>query len=112
MAARAGYRAPKPEKGDDVAQTPEKGKAGNKTDFKGWPKDVLRHCFGSYHLAKWNSAGTTAEYMGHRDSKMLYKHYREVIKNAGDIELFWALNPDQLRGDDTKKITRGKFAAA
>jgi integrase len=114
MAERAGYRIPKAKEGDSVRRIAVKrnGKVGTKVKFEGWPKDVLRHCFGSYHLAKWKSAGTTAEFMGHRDAKMLYKHYREVIKNEADVEIFWSLNPEQLRSEGIRKITRAKLAAA
>jgi hypothetical protein len=31
--------------------------------------------------------------MGHRDTNMLYRHYRDVIKEQGDIDAFWKLNP-------------------
>ena len=88
MCERAGYRAS------------EEGKNTKKKQSiaaPGWPKDVLRHCFGSYHLAKWHSAGSTSELMGHRDTKMLYNHYRDVIKDVADVEAFWNLHPDQLR---------------
>ncbi len=104
MAERAGYRDPKPEKGEPNKKA--------KTTAPGWPKDVLRHCFGSYHLAKWQSAGQTAELMGHRDAKMLYKHYRDVIKEVADIEGFWELHPNQLLGGDTRKVVKGRFSAA
>jgi len=86
MCERAGYRA-----------SEENGKTKRKqSTATGWPKDVLRHCFGSYHLAKWHSAGSTAELMGHRDTKMLYNHYRDVIKDESDVEAYWQLHPDQL----------------
>jgi len=99
MCERAGYRDPKPGEG-------EAAESENKTGAPGWPKDVLRHCFGSYHLAKWKSAGLTAELMGHRDAKMLYKYYRDVIKEEADIESFWTLRPDQLRGGDPLKVVK------
>ena len=58
-----------------------------------WPKDGLRHSYASYHLAKTQHAGLTSESMGHRDTNMLYRHYRDVIKEQGDIDAFWKLNP-------------------
>ena len=58
-----------------------------------WPKDCLRHSYGSYHLAKFRHAGNTAENMGHRNTDMLYKHYRDVIKDQGDVDAFWKLGP-------------------
>jgi integrase len=62
-------------------------------DFSPWPKDCLRHSYGSYHLAKYENSGKTAEYMGHRSSQMLYERYREVIKERADIDAFWKLIP-------------------
>ena len=48
---------------------------------------------GSFHLAKFRHAGNTAENMGHRNTDMLYKHYRDVIKDQRDVEAFWKLCP-------------------
>ena len=31
--------------------------------------------------------------MGHRDTNMLYRHYRDVIKEQGDIKVFWDIVP-------------------
>jgi integrase len=53
----------------------------------------LRHSYGSYHLAKFQHSGQTAEFMGHANPDMLYKHYRDVIKEQGDIDGFWKLVP-------------------
>ena len=62
-------------------------------NFGPWPKDCLRHSYGSYHLAKFQHAGQTAEFMGHANPDMLYKHYRDVIKEQSDIDAFWQLTP-------------------
>jgi integrase len=62
-------------------------------NFSPWPKDCLRHSYGSYHLAKYENSGKTAAYMGHRSSQMLYERYREVIKEQADIEAFWKIVP-------------------
>lgn len=48
--------------------------------WKEWPDDILRHSYGSYHLAKHRNAALTAEQMGHKNARMLYAHYREVVK--------------------------------
>jgi integrase len=58
-----------------------------------WPDDILRHSYGSYHLAMHRNAALTAEQMGHKNARMLYAHYREVVKEASDIEGFWKLTP-------------------
>jgi integrase len=40
-------------------------------NYSPWPKDCLRHSYASYHLAKFENFGKTAEYMGHRSAQML-----------------------------------------
>ena len=65
-------------------------------DWKEWPDDILRHSYGSYHLAKHRNAALTAEQMGHKNARMLYAHYREVVKEASDIEEFWSIRPEAL----------------
>jgi hypothetical protein len=53
-----------------------------------WPKDGLRHSYASYHLAKNQHAGLTSESIGHRDTNMLYRHYRDLIKEQGILTHF------------------------
>ena len=62
-------------------------------NWKGWPDDILRHSYGSYHLAKHRNAALTAEQMGHKNARMLYAHYREVVKDSDDIGSYWNLLP-------------------
>jgi integrase len=62
-------------------------------NWKEWPDDVLRHSYGSYHLAKHRNAALTAEQMGHKNARMLYSHYREVVKDSDDIASYWNLLP-------------------
>jgi integrase len=58
-----------------------------------WPQDVLRHSFGSYHLAKHKDAAKTAYEMGHRGNpRMLYAHYRELV-TPEDAKEFWKIVP-------------------
>ena len=38
-------------------------------------------------LAEFKHAGETAEIMGHKSPRMLYKHYRDLIKNDEDVDL-------------------------
>jgi hypothetical protein len=49
--------------------------------------------YGSFHLAKFRHAGNTAENMGHRNTNMLDKHYRDLIKDQEDVDAFWKLGP-------------------
>ncbi|HEY5705404.1 MAG TPA: hypothetical protein VIS96_07505 [Terrimicrobiaceae bacterium] len=62
--------------------------------LEGWPDDILRHSYGSYHLAKHRNAALTAEQMGHKNARMLYAHYREVVKETSAIEEYWKLTPE------------------
>jgi hypothetical protein len=62
--------------------------------WKEWPDDILRHSYGSYHLAKHRNAALTAEQMGHKNARMLYAHYREVVKETSAIEEYWKLTPE------------------
>ena len=61
--------------------------------WEAWPDDILRHSYGSYHLALHRNAALTAEQMGHKNARMLYAHYREVVKDADDITAYWNLLP-------------------
>lgn len=67
--------------------------------WKEWPDDVLRHSYGSYHLAKHKNATLTAEQMGDKNARMLYAHYREVVKNADHIGAYWSLTPAAVSGN-------------
>ena len=62
--------------------------------WKEWPDDILRHSYGSYHLANHRNAALTAEQMGHKNARMLYAYYREVVKETSDIEEYWKLTPE------------------
>jgi integrase len=63
-------------------------------NWRDWPDDILRHSYGSYHLAKHRNAALTAEQMGHKNARMLYGHYREVVKEASAIDAYWKLMPE------------------
>jgi len=52
-----------------------------------------RKAFSGLSLAKFRHAGDIAENVGHRSTDMLYKHYRDVIKEQSDIDAFWKLAP-------------------
>jgi hypothetical protein len=63
----------------------------------GWPEDILRHSYGSYHLAKYRNAALTADQMGHKNVRMLYAHYREVVKDSDEIAHYWTTFPSSGR---------------
>ncbi len=56
-----------------------------------WPKNVLRHSFGSYHLAKYKNEGLTAAQMGNSPN-VIVRHYREIVKPK-DADRYWSLSP-------------------
>lgn len=57
-----------------------------------WGHDIMRHTFASYHLAQHGSPDKTAHELGHRDTAMLYRHYRQLVTKEAAGE-FWAVCP-------------------
>jgi integrase len=66
---------------------------GEKAALIPWPHDALRHSFASYHLAKFELIDVLALQMGHENTKMIFKNYRERVK-AADAEAWWKLLPE------------------
>jgi len=58
-----------------------------------WGHDIMRHSFASYHLAFHCSPDKTSHELGHRDTSMLYRHYRELVSKS-EAEIFWQIKPD------------------
>ena len=56
-----------------------------------WPHNGMRHSFGSYHLAKFGNAETTAKQMGNTEG-VVHKHYKILVRRS-EAEKFWALRP-------------------
>jgi integrase len=56
-----------------------------------WPKDVLRHCYGSFWLSVRKDRAHLAELMG-TSLGMIKRHYRKAIPQA-IAEEFWKLSP-------------------
>jgi integrase len=57
-----------------------------------WPRNVLRHSWCSYHLARGANAAATALEAGHSET-MLFAHYRELA-TPEVAAAFWAIRPD------------------
>jgi integrase len=57
-----------------------------------WPDNALRHSFASYHLAHFKNAASTALELGHHDSRITFRHYRELVKPKV-AEQYWSLRP-------------------
>jgi integrase len=60
-----------------------------------WPKDVLRHCYGSYWLAVHKDRAHLAEQMG-TSLNMIKRHYRRAIPESVAQE-FWKLSPSPAK---------------
>jgi integrase len=58
-----------------------------------WPKNGLRHSFGSYRLAACHDAPRVAAELGHTTPQLLYSTYRELVLPE-EAERFWRLIPD------------------
>ncbi len=54
-----------------------------------WPRNALRHSFGSYHYAQHKNENLTAAEMGN-SPEMIFKHYRAVVL-GGDEVRYWNL---------------------
>jgi hypothetical protein len=67
--------------------------AGYGADGKPWPKDVLRHTYGSYWLAIHKDRAHLAELMGN-SLAVIKSSYKRAIP-VGQAETFWALQPHQ-----------------
>ena len=57
-----------------------------------WKPDIMRHSYASYHLAFHQSADKTALEMGHRDTQMLFRHYRELVIKE-EAQAYWKIEP-------------------
>ncbi|MFN0125954.1 MAG: tyrosine-type recombinase/integrase [Verrucomicrobiales bacterium] len=73
-----------------------------------WPVDVLRHSFASYHLAHHKDAAALALEMGHSSPKMIFGHYRELVKPVDAAE-WWSLTPSRKGG--RKAVVRKAHAS-
>ena len=71
-----------------------KGKAGYQVSGKKgklWPKDVLRHTFGTYWLALHQDRARLGEQMGNT-VQIIKKHYKRAVPKL-EADKFWALRP-------------------
>ena len=57
-----------------------------------WPRNVLRHSFGSYHLAFHKNEALTAAEMGNSPA-VIFQHYRALVTPEA-AERFWKLLPE------------------
>ena len=57
-----------------------------------WASDIMRHSYGSYHLAQHEDAAKTSLQMGHLRADVLYMHYRDLVTRE-DAETYWGIRP-------------------
>jgi len=76
-----------------------------------WAHDIMRHSFGSYHLAHHDNAALTSLQMGHQGTSVLFNHYRDLVKRE-DAAKFWAIEPSTDPTAAAHKSPRGEAATA
>jgi integrase len=57
-----------------------------------WPSNACRHSFASYHLAHFRDPRELALEMGHTNSEITFRHYRELVRPS-EAEKFWRIVP-------------------
>ena len=57
-----------------------------------WSHDVMRHSYGTYHLAHHENKELTAKEMGHSDIDVLMRHYQRPVKPK-DAAAYWKSKP-------------------
>jgi integrase len=67
-------------------------KVRNLAKIKEWPANAMRHCFASNHLALHQNQNLTALALGHRDTNLLYNHYRGLVK-PNQAKKFFSICP-------------------
>lgn len=75
-----------------------------------WAGDICRHSYGSYHLAMHDNAALTSLQMGHRDTDVLFEHYRDLVTRE-DAGKYWSIMPEsEVAGTECSQ--EGKTACA
>ena len=62
-----------------------------------WPHNAMRHCFATFHLMKSNDQNYTALQLGHRNTDLLFNHYR-ALATPEESERFWNIRPNESEG--------------
>jgi integrase len=73
-------------------------------NFADWPKDCIRHSFGTYHYAANNNPVETARLMGHVGVDIFFRHYRALVDEA-EAKRFWDLRPTKSSTTKTARTT-------
>lgn len=59
---------------------------------KRWPSNCMRHTFATMHLQRDQDQNKTALQLGHRDTEVLFNHYRGLTTTE-DAARFWSITP-------------------
>lgn len=81
--------------------------AGKNKGAEAWVEDILRHCYGSYWLARDKDRAHLAENMG-TSLKMIKQHYKQVVSKV-DCIAFWNILPANVQAakeDEVAAIDR------
>ena len=70
--------------------------------LKTWPVNVLRHSFGSYHLAQFANLNALALEMGN-SPEVIEKHYRQAVRPR-EAHRYWAITPGSVTQDRRSKV--------
>jgi len=62
-----------------------------KAGIENYPRNALRHSYGSYHVAQHSNIEDTALQMGN-SGDVIIKHYRETVMPKS-AERYWAIRP-------------------
>ena len=60
-----------------------------------WPPNAARHSYASYHLEAFGDAGKTALQLGHTNQRVVFQHYRALVKPK-DAETYWSIMPEEV----------------
>lgn len=63
-----------------------------------WPANGLRHSFASFHLGHFKDAAELALEMGHTDQRLIFQHYRQLVRPA-DAARYWKICPPATAAD-------------
>ena len=72
-----------------------------------WPDNALRHSFASYHIAHFENTNALALEMGHTDSGLIFRHYRELVRPKV-AERYWNIRPQSEEGEEKIVQIAGK----
>ena len=91
---RKDYPAAKRAAGFGKPGTETKAEKRDGVRLRPWPKNCLRHSFGSYSLALLEDSGIVAGRMGHYSTTVLHRHYKALVEEPEEVAAYWAIYPE------------------